>query len=101
MNNLKVFNNKEFGSIKVVVKDGEPLFLANSLAERLNYSETSKMLKRLDEDEKIEIRSDKVATILGLTFQDLGLSKFSPKAVFITESIISDREFVNYFEVIK
>lgn len=83
---LKVFNNKEFGIVKAVVKDGEPLFLANPLAEGLDYSETSKMLKRLDEDEKIEIRSDEVATVLGVTFQELGLSKFSPKAVFITES---------------
>ncbi len=85
-NKLKIFENKEFGAIKAVVKDGEPLFLANPLADGLDYSETSKMLKRLDEDEKIEIRSDEVATVLGVTFQELGLSKFSPKAVFITES---------------
>lgn len=83
---LQIFNNPEFGVVKAVIKDREPLFLANPLAEGLNYSETSKMLKRLDEDEKMEIKSDEVATVLGLTFEDLGLSKFSPKAVFITES---------------
>lgn len=84
--NLQIFNSSEFGAVKVVVKDGEWLFLANTLAESLNYSETSKMLKRLDSDEKIEVRADEVATVLGLSFQELGLSKFSPKAVFITES---------------
>ncbi|MDU1053326.1 BRO family protein [Clostridium baratii] len=85
-NQLQIFKNESFGVIKTIVKEGEPIFLANPLAEALNYSETSKMLKRLDDDEKIEIKSNEVATKLGVTFSELGLSKFSPKATFITES---------------
>ncbi|KEH96873.1 phage antirepressor protein [Clostridium botulinum C/D str. BKT12695] len=86
MNNLQVFKNNEFGEVRTIIKGTQPLFLANPLAKILNYSEPAKMLKRLDADEKVEFKSNEVATILGVSFSELGLSKFSPKAVFITES---------------
>lgn len=86
MNNLMIFKNDSFGVIKTIVKDGEPIFLANPLAEILGYSKTNGMIKRLDDDEKIEFSSKEVGDILGCTLNELGLSKFSPKATFITES---------------
>ncbi|KEI16867.1 hypothetical protein Z959_08540 [Clostridium novyi B str. ATCC 27606] len=86
MSSLQVFKNNEFGELKAVIKKKQPLFLANPLAKILNYSEPAKMLKRLDSDEKVEIKSNEVATVLGVSFSELGLSKYSPKAVFITES---------------
>ncbi|WP_415330936.1 phage antirepressor [Clostridium perfringens] len=86
MNNLMIFKNESFGVIKTIVKDGEPIFLANPLAEILGYSKTNGMIKRLDDDEKIEFSSKEVGDVLGCTLNELGLSKFSPKATFITES---------------
>ncbi|EPB8150130.1 BRO family protein [Clostridium perfringens] len=55
MNNLMIFKNEKFGVIKTIVKEGEPLFLANPLAEILGYSKTNGMVKRLDDDEKNRI----------------------------------------------
>lgn len=55
MNNLKVFKNQEFGSIRTVEIDGEPWFVAKDISDALEYSKTNKMLNRLDEDEKIHL----------------------------------------------
>lgn len=38
MNNLQVFNNKEFGSIRTINIDGKPWFVANDIAKALGYS---------------------------------------------------------------
>ncbi|MDU8977971.1 MAG: BRO family protein, partial [Clostridium perfringens] len=86
MNNLMIFKNEKFGVIKTIVKEGEPLFLANPLAEILGYSKTNGMVKRLDDDEKIEFSSKEVGDVLGCTLNELGVSKFAPSLMFITES---------------
>ncbi len=86
MNSLMLFENQEFGIIKTVCKDGEPIFLANPLSTILGYTKTNGMLRRLDEDEKIEISSKEVSEILGCTLNELGISKYAPSITFITES---------------
>ena len=60
-NELKVFENVEFGKIKVVELNDDIWFVAKDIAEILEYSETSKMLRRLDDDEMLKIEP----TILG------------------------------------
>ncbi|WP_368259856.1 BRO family protein [Clostridium paraputrificum] len=57
MNNLMIFESQDFGTIKTILKDGEPIFLANPLSEILGYSKTNSMVRRLDDDEKMEISS--------------------------------------------
>lgn len=86
MNNLMVFENQNFGIVKTICKDGEPIFLANPLSAILGYSKTNGMLRRLDDDEKIEISSKEVGEILGCTLNELGVSKYAPSIMFITES---------------
>lgn len=86
MNNLMVFENQDFGILKTICKDGEPIFLANPLSTILGYSKTNGMLRRLDDDEKIEISSKEVGEILGCTLNELGISKYAPSIMFITES---------------
>jgi len=54
---VQVFPNEEFGPVRVVMIDGEPWFVAKDVAEALGYSETSKMMRRLDEDEFRKIAS--------------------------------------------
>ena len=36
MNNILQFNNKEFGELTVIEKDGEIFFLGKEVAEKLN-----------------------------------------------------------------
>ena len=38
MNDLKIFEKAEFGSVRVIMKDGEPWFVARDVAEALGYT---------------------------------------------------------------
>jgi len=60
-NKLEVFSNNELGNVRVIVKDGEPFFVAKDVADILGYSETSVMLRRLDADEYLKIEPTFIA----------------------------------------
>lgn len=70
MNNIQIFKNEDFGQVRVLTRDNEPWFVAKDIAEKLGYSETNAMTKRLDDD---EIISDK-------------LEGMNMKSTFINES---------------
>lgn len=53
MNNLKIFENKEFGEIRTVIKDGEPWFVGKDVAEILGHSNPQRALRDyIDDDDK-------------------------------------------------
>ena len=52
MNELKVFQNKDFGEVRTVVKNGEPWFVAADVCRALDHSNPTMALDRLDEDER-------------------------------------------------
>lgn len=45
MNELKIFENSEFGEIRTVEIDGKPYFVANDIAKALGYVETAKAVR--------------------------------------------------------
>ena len=45
MNELQIFNNEEFGSVRTVTKDGKTYFVGNDVAKALGYSETAKAIR--------------------------------------------------------
>lgn len=54
MNEIQLFNNSEFGSIRVVDVDGIPYFVGKDVAEILGYSNTSKALAdHVDSEDKL------------------------------------------------
>ncbi|MCQ6530618.1 phage antirepressor [Bacillus mycoides] len=55
MNQLQVFNNKEFGQVRTVTQGEEVLFVAKDICEVLEIKQSSVALKKLDEDEKVVI----------------------------------------------
>ncbi|HHT7143157.1 TPA: BRO family protein [Bacillus cereus] len=55
MNQLQVFNNKEFGQVRTLVQGEEVLFVAKDVCEVLEIKQSSVALKKLDEDEKAVI----------------------------------------------
>ena len=55
MDNLQVFVNQDFGEIRVVIREGEPWFVAKDVAAILGYNKTSNMLKLFKDKEKISI----------------------------------------------
>lgn len=53
MNELKIFENPEFGSIRTLELNGEPWFVGKDVAEVLGYSNTRDALaKRVDKEDK-------------------------------------------------
>ena len=45
MNEMKAFNNEEFGEIRTVDIDGKPYFVGNDVAKALGYVETAKAVR--------------------------------------------------------
>ena len=52
MNELKVFENEEFGQMRTVIKKDEPWFVASDICRALDLSNPSVAVSRLDEDER-------------------------------------------------
>ena len=51
MNNLQIFDNKEFGRIRVIEQNGEPWFIAKNVCDILGLTNPTVSLQRLDADE--------------------------------------------------
>lgn len=52
---LQVFSNAEFGSVRTMTIDGKPYFVGKDVAERLGYKNTRKALgDHVDEEDKTE-----------------------------------------------
>lgn len=60
LNEIKIFENLEFGSIRTVIQDGEPWFVGKDVAEALGYKNSKDALKThvADEDRRIIQRSE-------------------------------------------
>lgn len=52
MDDMKIFENSEFGAVRVVDVNGEPWFVAKDVCECLELTNTSQTLSYLDDDEK-------------------------------------------------
>lgn len=52
MNELQIFENPDFGTIRAIEKDGTPWFVAADVCRSLEISDTWNALQRLDDDEK-------------------------------------------------
>ena len=52
MNELRIFENPQFGSIRAIEKDGEPWFVAADVCRALEIVNPTDTLKRLDDDER-------------------------------------------------
>lgn len=75
MDGIKTFKNKEFGTVRTIVKDGEPWFVGKDVAEILGYSNTRDSISRhVDTDDKTSV-----------VIPDSG-SNYRSKATIINES---------------
>lgn len=58
MNELQIFNNPEFGEIRIIEMDGEPWFVGKDVAEILGYANSSKALSdHVDAEDKLNNES--------------------------------------------
>lgn len=52
---VQIFNNPEFGDVRVVMKDGEPWFVGKDVAEALGYANHRDAIKRhVDKEDKYD-----------------------------------------------
>ena len=59
MNNLKIFENKEFGSIRTVEVNGEPYFVGKEVAAILGYvNQNRDIIRHVDEDDRMMINNE-------------------------------------------
>lgn len=74
MNNLKVFENKEFGSIRTVQIDNEPYFVGKDVAEILGYSNPQKAIRdHIDDEDKTLNESFTVNGTMAVLINESGL----------------------------
>lgn len=52
MNELQIFNNPEFGEIRIVEQNGEPWFVAKDVCDILELTNSRMAVGKLDDDEK-------------------------------------------------
>ncbi len=56
MNDIKIFNNEEFGDIRTVTIDGEPWFVGKDVADILGYQNGSRDINRhVDEEDRHKV----------------------------------------------
>ena len=79
MNDIKVFENCRFGSIRVVERSGEPWFVAKDVCECLGLTDVSASCLRLDDDEKVVVQRSELSE----TFSE---SSNAPTMTLISES---------------
>ena len=86
-NELKIFENEQFGSIRTVEMNGAPYFVGKDVAEVLGYSDTFGALKKhVDDEDKQNCQNDSFESNRGLTIinesglYSLILSSKLPKA---------------------
>ena len=51
MNELQLFNNEEFGSVRTITKDNEAMFCLTDICKALEIKNSTDVAKRLEEDE--------------------------------------------------
>ena len=52
---MEVFQNKEFGSVRVVMLDGDPWFSAADVCKALDIANSRDAIAKLDADEKMTV----------------------------------------------
>lgn len=68
MNELKIFENEDFGQIRAVEQNGEPWFVGRDVAEILGYADTFGALKKhVDDEDKQNCQNDSFESPRGMT----------------------------------
>ena len=84
MDDVRVFNNREFGFIRTVLIDNEPWFVGKDVASALGYSNTKDAVSsHVDsEDKKVLLRSEN--TTLEIPNRGLGILLMSQACIVLS-----------------
>lgn len=87
MEQLKIFENEEFGQVRTINIDGEPWFVGKDVAEALGYAQTSNMMKRIDEEDFISSKLD------GMNMKSLLINESGLYSAIIGSKLESAKRF--------
>lgn len=74
MNDIKIFENAEFGSVRTVEVEGEPYFVGKDVAEILGYSNPQKAIRdHIDDEDKTLNESFTVNGTMAVLINESGL----------------------------
>lgn len=74
MNDLKVFENAEFGSVRTIMLNDEPYFVGKDVAEILGYSNSRKaLIDHVDDEDKGVTKCDTLGGVQDLTIYEKNL----------------------------
>lgn len=58
MGEIKLFEKKEFGAVRIVIRNGNPWFVAKNVCECLELGNVTEALRGLDDDEKVQLETN-------------------------------------------
>ncbi len=95
MNELRIFDNQEFGQIRVIDQNGDPWFVGKDLSMILGYKKIDAMYRVIDSCDKMEIDPQ---TVGNAGFPQNGVTPLEPnpnikRMVLINESGLYDAIF--------
>lgn len=97
MNDIQIFNNPEFGNIRLIEREGEPWFVGKEVAEILGYSNPRKaIIDHVDDEDKGVTKCDTLGGVQDMTvinesgLYSLILSSKLPKAKQFKHWVTSD-----------
>ena len=67
MNDLQIFENKDFGKVRIVTVDNLPWFVAADVCRALDIANSRDAVKRLDDDERGVVSTDTLGGIQEMT----------------------------------
>jgi prophage antirepressor-like protein len=81
MHDLQVFNFEGFRRVRVILRDGEPWFVAKDVCDILGLGNPSEALRNLDEDEVFGLRNSEAKT-LGFRHATTGVNLVSESGLY-------------------
>lgn len=83
MTDIQLFQNDQFGQVRVIERDGEPWFVAKDVCECLGIINVSQACDRLDDDEKANIcKTDISESGLNIELPNRGLCIISEPGLY-------------------
>ena len=71
MNELQIFSNEQFGSVRVIEQKGEPWFVGKDVADILGYTNQNEAIQdHVDEEDKL---NSKTLSSFELNFKEDGI----------------------------
>ncbi len=93
MNNLQLFENPEFGQVRVIEQDGEPWFVGKDVAAVLGYTNTSKAIRdHVDDEDKLTER----IVLSGQTREVICINEAGLYSVILSSKLPTAKQFKHW-----